>query len=78
MSGTKYIGLSVNRGEKIPWKIIYVTAYKEGNHLGGWQMTEWFRAVDFPYYYLDLFSVVPSSAQRPRCGKSQPTTSWDS
>ena len=25
-------------------------------------MTELFRAADFPYYYLDLFSVVPSSA----------------
>ena len=33
------------------------------------------------YYYLDLFSVVPSSTPRPRCVNSQLVslpTSWDS
>ena len=34
-------------------------------------MVEWFSSNPPPCYYLDLFSVVPSSTPRPRCINSQ-------
>ena len=47
----------------------------------GGSVVEWFRALDLksggpcsnppPYYYLDLFSLVPSSTPWPRCVNSQ-------